>query len=202
MLPYEPWEADEHVIAVDGSASTQSSKRVIPIDVLRQLRFESPSGITALKWVSDTRLDQQTFRGVRRLTPESADLLESLIDDEFDDLPQLEDVLEILSSEVEDSKALSRSERLARLESAPRQPEVFEVLTTAFQRNPDVIAEVLFRANGICEKCKNPAPFARRSDGTPYLEVHHWTPLSEGGEDTVDNAGALCPNCHREAHYG
>lgn len=202
LLPYEPWEADEHVIAVDGSASTQSSKRVIPIDVLRQLRFESPSGITALKWVSDTRLDQQTFRGVRRLTPESADLLESLIDDEFDDLPQLEDVLEILSSEVEDSKALSRSERLARLESAPRQPEVFEVLTTAFQRNPDVIAEVLFRANGICEKCKNPAPFARRSDGTPYLEVHHWTPLSEGGEDTVDNAGALCPNCHREAHYG
>jgi 5-methylcytosine-specific restriction protein A len=34
------------------------------------------------------------------------------------------------------------------------------------------------------------------------LEVHHKKQLSEGGEDTVENAIALCPNCHREAHYG
>jgi len=26
--------------------------------------------------------------------------------------------------------------------------------------------------------------------------------LSEGGEDTIDNAGALCPNCHKQAHFG
>jgi 5-methylcytosine-specific restriction protein A len=26
--------------------------------------------------------------------------------------------------------------------------------------------------------------------------------LSEGGGDTVDNAVALCPNCHRECHHG
>lgn len=202
LLPYEPWDADEHIIAVDGSASTQSSERVIPIDILRKLRFESPSGVSALKWVSESRLDQQTFRGVRRLTPESAELLESLIDDEIDDLPELDAVSESLSLEVRESMVLSSPERLARLASAPRLPEAFAVLTTAYERNPDVIAEVLFRAKGICEKCRQPAPFSRRSDGSPYLEVHHWTPLSEGGEDTVDNAGALCPNCHREAHYG
>ena len=34
------------------------------------------------------------------------------------------------------------------------------------------------------------------------LEVHHTKPLAEGGEDTVNNAEALCPNCHKEAHYG
>jgi 5-methylcytosine-specific restriction protein A len=26
--------------------------------------------------------------------------------------------------------------------------------------------------------------------------------LSDGGRDTVDNAVALCPNCHRECHHG
>ena len=26
--------------------------------------------------------------------------------------------------------------------------------------------------------------------------------LSNDGEDTVENAEALCPNCHREKHYG
>jgi 5-methylcytosine-specific restriction protein A len=34
------------------------------------------------------------------------------------------------------------------------------------------------------------------------LEVHHKTPLSARGEDTVENAIALCANCHRELHYG
>jgi len=38
--------------------------------------------------------------------------------------------------------------------------------------------------------------------GTPYLEVHHRVPLAENGEDTVENAVAICPNCHRKAHDG
>lgn len=70
-----------------------------------------------------------------------------------------------------------------------------------FDRNPDVVAEVLTRAAGICEACNDPAPFIRRSNGTPYLEVHHKQWLSDEGEDTVGNAIALCPNCHRKAHY-
>jgi len=40
------------------------------------------------------------------------------------------------------------------------------------------------------------------STGMPYLEVHHWTPLAEGGLDTIENAAALCPNCHKQAHFG
>ena len=26
--------------------------------------------------------------------------------------------------------------------------------------------------------------------------------LADGGADTVENAIAVCPNCHRELHYG
>ncbi len=59
-----------------------------------------------------------------------------------------------------------------------------------------VIAEVLKRANRKCELCKANAPFLKASDNSPYLEVHHWILLSEGGEDTVENSSALCPNCH------
>jgi len=84
---------------------------------------------------------------------------------------------------------------------APVIPIQQEVWTTIFKRNPDVAAEVLERAKGSCEKCSKPAPFNRRSDGTPYLEVHHTKPLAAGGQDTVQNAIALCPNCHRQVHY-
>jgi 5-methylcytosine-specific restriction protein A len=71
-----------------------------------------------------------------------------------------------------------------------------------FARNPDVVAEVLERAGGRCEYCGCPAPFTKRSNGMPYLEVHHKIQLAHDGEDTVSNAVALCPNCHRKAHYG
>jgi 5-methylcytosine-specific restriction protein A len=71
-----------------------------------------------------------------------------------------------------------------------------------FVRNPDVVAEVRIRANGKCEVCKKAAPFLRRSDGTHYLEVHHVKQLANDGDDTVENALAVCPNCHREKHYG
>jgi 5-methylcytosine-specific restriction protein A len=76
------------------------------------------------------------------------------------------------------------------------------VFSTVYQRNPDVVAEVLARANGVCEGCQSPAPFIRAKDGTPYLEVHHNVQLALGGDDTVKNAVALCPNCHRKAHFG
>ena len=55
------------------------------------------------------------------------------------------------------------------------------------------------RANGICQLCGNPAPFMR-SNGEPYLESHHIKWLSKGGEDTIRNTVALCPNCHKRLH--
>ena len=92
--------------------------------------------------------------------------------------------------------------RKARLKKAQGEPKKLVSQTITYERNPDVVAEVLYNAKGICQKCNSDAPFKRKSDGTPYLEIHHVIPLSEGGYDLVDNALALCPNCHRESHFG
>jgi len=54
-------------------------------------------------------------------------------------------------------------------------------------------------AHGRCDLCAMTAPFMT-SKGKPYLECHHVTPLAKGGGDTIDNAVALCPNCHRKMH--
>jgi len=105
-------------------------------------------------------------------------------------------------AQVVDSLRLSHAARLQRLARAPARPARVEINTFVFARNPDVVAEVLYRAAGECEACLAPAPFERRTDRSPYLEVHHRTPLAAGGDDTVENAIALCPNCHRKAHYG
>ena len=52
------------------------------------------------------------------------------------------------------------------------------------------------RSKGICESCDEAAPFTTRN-GTPYLEVHHLIPISQGGPDHPENVAAVCPNCHR-----
>ena len=81
------------------------------------------------------------------------------------------------------------------------EPGIVKLESKQFERDPAVRADVLKRANGICESCKKTAPF-KKSNGQPFLEVHHVVPMSEGGADTIENVVALCPNCHREAHFG
>ena len=104
---------------------------------------------------------------------------------------------------ITQSKSNTSTDRRARLENIENKtPEKVEIISIAFKRNADVIVEVLERANGVCEYCRQNAPFIRVKDGSPYLEVHHKKRLASGGEDTVDNAVALCPNCHRKAHFG
>jgi len=103
---------------------------------------------------------------------------------------------------IKKARKISREKRLEILSQSNPKPTKTIVSQTVFNRNPYVVAEVLERANGVCEKCKKSAPFKKDIDNKPYLEVHHIIPLAENGEDTLENAIALCPNCHRHSHYG
>ena len=82
-----------------------------------------------------------------------------------------------------------------------KKPQKREANVFEYDRDPNVKAWVLKNANGVCENCQQEAPFTTKS-GVPYLEVHHVCRLSDNGSDTVQNTVALCPNCHKEIHYG
>lgn len=73
------------------------------------------------------------------------------------------------------------------------------VVTQAYARNTHITAHVKRRAAGYCDLCSEPAPFLDRN-GQPFLECHHVEWLSRGGEDSIDNAVALDPSCHRKMH--
>lgn len=70
-----------------------------------------------------------------------------------------------------------------------------------FRRNERVRRYVLLRAEGMCEACGKEAPFVRHN-GSPYLEPHHTTRVSDGGLDHPRYVAAVCPTCHREIHHG
>lgn len=49
------------------------------------------------------------------------------------------------------------------------------------------------------EGCGIKAPFLTKQG--LYLEVYHLFRLADGGLDNPSNVIALCPTCHRRAHY-
>lgn len=166
-------------------------------------------GLPIVTFVRDSKKERFVFKGVFRnqdlLREESgakAFVLAANPSASAEITVDLTYVTETLARQVNCSDALLREDRLRRLAKAPKLPTKIYVISTAYTRNADVIVEVLHRAKGKCEKCIEPAPFLRATNGTPYLEVHHKIPLAKNGEDTVANAIALCPNCHRQLHYG
>lgn len=80
-LGYVPsWEASDYVIAADPPPA--HFDLAVPLEVTRRLRFVSGQKPVPPRFASPGRLDQQTMRGVRELTPESADLLDRVLSSE------------------------------------------------------------------------------------------------------------------------
>lgn len=80
------------------------------------------------------------------------------------------------------------------------KPEKRQSSGEAYVRDPEVRRKVLERAEGKCEYCGQ-LGFVMPDDRI-YLESHHIIPLHEDGDDLPSNIAALCPNHHREAHFG
>lgn len=79
-------------------------------------------------------------------------------------------------------------------------PDRSSAVVSKFKRDPSVRKFVKSRASGACEYCGVKGFLTR--DNFPYLEAHHIISLANEGPDTYDNVIALCPNHHRQAHYG
>jgi hypothetical protein len=82
----------------------------------------------------------------------------------------------------------------------PAEPEIrSRSAMRTYTRNAKVRAVVLEMAAGKCECC-GVMGFLTMS-GEHYLETHHVVGVAERGPDSKDNIVALCPLCHRKAHY-
>lgn len=97
----------------------------------------------------------------------------------------------------------SSNNGLLDLESAPlgnHTPD--RALTSGWTviRDNKVRAYVIGLADGKCEYCGKEG-FLMSNDKR-YIEAHHIIALSAKGCDVVENVIGLCPEHHREAHYG
>jgi 5-methylcytosine-specific restriction endonuclease McrA len=100
------------------------------------------------------------------------------------------------------AKAAKPKDLLKKAREATGKPPRQMRQVADFRRNLAVVGGALSRASGNCEMPSCSVQLFRRDDGRNFLEVHHILPLAEGGEDTMKNAAAVCPMCHRELHFG
>lgn len=132
------------------------------------------------------------MQGASRLESYKPELAEYI--HKIDDMKNPEEELrkicrQLPMKELEKAARRASGRKLQVRETKGRQPD----------RNIYISMYVKRLADGHCDLCGEKAPFSDK-EGNPYLEEHHVKWLSEGGEDSVDNAVALCPNCHRRMH--
>lgn len=97
------------------------------------------------------------------------------------------------------SETSSKELRMLAKAHSREYPVKQERTVNQYIRSPLVSAYAKRRAKQHCELCRKKAPFYDKY-GNPFLEIHHVQWLSKGGEDSIYNTVALCPNCHRKMH--
>jgi 5-methylcytosine-specific restriction protein A len=108
-------------------------------------------------------------------------------------------VRKVAERQRKDAKKLTNDDITARAELRSRPASSRVTTATTYVRDEYVAEYARRRANGLCDLCRQPAPFADRN-GQPHLESHHIVWLARGGDDSISNTVALCPNCHRKMH--
>ncbi len=70
-----------------------------------------------------------------------------------------------------------------------------------YERDPAVREFALRRSGCKCEMPGCEWEGFIKVDGTLFIEAHHIKALGDSGDDSLENVAALCPNCHRRAHF-
>jgi hypothetical protein len=184
---------------VVSALTIQREQRPVPLEITRKLRLKKNGQGRCLRFTRSDELDRQALYGIRELTLSSARLLDGLLEPLIHvgtplDLQSTTDPVE-LDRRVASLRARGNLPRPA----GKTTPRHVRSDTIVYARDPAVKAWVLQQAEGRCELCGHIGPF-QLPYGETFLEVHHVQPLADGGPDVVENAVAICPNCHRRLH--
>lgn len=208
-----PFAGDGRAIFGRGVVRDISPRRMNPGKVERYLPNDSPIAIQKLRGKQNE--PHATIRILRVLSESDLITREWLVHNE----PNLLSAIENAHRHNSRTLAEPHARRLDELINLPAwqrpggnypehdsdllegEPQRVETHRSEFVRNPEVRDNALVRAAGICEMPGCGWHGFKTNQGEAFLEVHHVWPLAQGGPDTLDNAIALCPNCHRAMHH-
>lgn len=123
---------------------------------------------------------------------------------ELDDF--LRDVKKRFYLEKDDEELVITTDNVDDYDEVPvSEKEKREVYS--YKRRRQLVKQALEKSNYQCEFDCNHKTFITKNN-KPYMEAHHLVPLSAqgffntSGLDNIANIVCLCPNCHKNLHYG
>lgn len=114
--------------------------------------------------------------------------------------------LEVGGDATADQKVLTNDD-LVKLDAPIDKPAMAPKVVYGWNRDRVIVEQVLRADKYLCEIDARHKTFVTRRNDQLYLEGHHLIPISHQNEferslDVYANIIGLCPNCHRQLHFG
>ena len=190
----ELWDAADHIVAK--AATIMNFDLEVPFYITKDLLFKTPDGTTKkLLFDSNEVLNTQTLRGVRELTRESAQQIDSL-------LPELKSRLS------QSPQPIMQSDFLLPEEIADSQKyyegALKRVIVNAYERNPLARKACIEHYGTICTVCNQDLELVYGDAGKGVIHVHHLKPISLINNkyeiNPIQDLRPVCPSCHSVLH--
>lgn len=115
--------------------------------------------------------------------------------------------VDFLGLKAEEGGRVLTTEELSLMDAPVQIPARMPRITYGWNRDRVVVEQVLKADKRKCEVDPTHHTFVTRRSGEMYLEGHHLIAVSKQemfkfSLDVYANIIGLCPNCHRQMHYG
>ena len=181
---YEPINKSDHIFAKPETITNFRKDLIIPLEILQKIRFKSRKMVLPLI-LKNGKVDGQAI-GLREITNDSADLLDSLLNIVNPFYEEIDSIVEKIRKEgkvsIQQHKIIERNSEVARIAKDRRKRQ------DPFLR---------------CEVCELSFKERYGERGLDYIEAHHKNFLCKiEGEREVSPSDfiMLCSNCHKMIH--
>jgi hypothetical protein len=193
------YDAPQWLVGKSGTGSPLHLHRIVAPDLARDLRFIS-STASKIKFKNGGGLDEQTLRTPRELSPESALLLDEVIQ-ATDELPRNGDGITVSRHLLNQSPRCIPEEITS---STYQEGSVEQILVNRYERDPSARRACIDHYGAICSACQADLASRYGLAAAGLIHVHHLLPLSSREAvyhlDPVRDLRPVCPNCHSVIH--
>ncbi len=186
--PDEMWDAKDYAVA---KCSTEKNYDcLIPLEITKSLRFiAADRTLRPLDFVTEDQLHQQTLRGVRELTPESAHLLTNILS------PQVRPTRKRPTNSLPEE--ITTSEQFV-------EGAVTQIRINRYERSPVARQKCIAHFGVVCQVCHFDFETIYGAIGHHFIHIHHIVPLGaikdEYQCDPITDLVPVCANCHAMLH--
>lgn len=203
------WIADDHVIGDRNNGTPLKVYRKLHSSVSKRLQFKNNATDTSpLVFLATGQLDNQTARGIRELTADSAAIFDRVLSmtdqSPYEDEP-LTVTNKMLAGKTKNATLIQRFTTSTPNVLTYQEGQSFQVTTDRYERSNAARKACIAHHGSNCVICHFDFGLVYGTSMQGFVHVHHVESISRSGKnrdvDPVNDLRPVCPNCHAVLHF-